>query len=113
MAKNNAFLAKQEEQRRVHMEAAAAVMKQFMCDTLQIAMNEEDGWGKERLARLMKRWGAVYSKYYDALNVTRNAECDVLRDELDRQLKPLCHEDFQWFDFEDRYPDLKKVRYGK
>jgi hypothetical protein len=111
--KPNAYLAKQEELRFAYMEAAEAVMKQFMCDTLQIAANEEFGMGAERLARLIKRWGKIYSEYYPCLNVTRTVEADVLRDKLDRLLKPLCHEDFQWFDFEERYPDLKKVRYGK
>lgn len=111
--KQNALLAKIENERRIYMEAVEAVMKQFMCDTLQIAAQEEFGMGKDRLNRLIKRWGKIYSKYYNCLNVTATVEADVLRDELDRQLKPLCHEDFQWCDFEERYPDLKRVRYGK
>ena len=109
--KQNAYLAKQEELRFAYMEAAEAVMKQFMCDTLQIAANEEFGMAKDRLCRLIKRWAEIYRKYYPCLNVSRTVEADVLRDELDRQLKPLCHEDFEWCDFEQRYPDLKKVRY--
>jgi hypothetical protein len=111
--KQNAYLAKMEEKRQLYMEATAAVMKQFMCDTLQIAANEEFGWAAERLGRLIKRWGAVFSKYYPGLNPSSGPEADVLRDELDRQLKPLCHKDFKWCDFDERYPDLKKVRYGK
>ena len=113
MKKPNAYLAKQEEQRHLYMAATEAVMKQFMCDTLQIAAQEEFGMGKERLGRLIKRWGAVYSEYYPCLNPSSGPEADVLRDKLDRQLEPLCREDFKWCDFEERYPDLKKVRYGK
>ncbi len=111
--KKSGFLKKQEQERALYIEATEAIMKQFMCDTLQIAAQEEFGMGKERLGRLIKRWGAIFSRYYDCLNANSSAEADVLRDELDRQLRPLCHEDFKWCDFEERYPDLKRVRYGK
>lgn len=111
MSKQSGYLAKQAQIQRAYIEAAEAVMKQLMCDTLQIAMSEEFGFGQERIERLVRKWGEIYSKYYPCLNATSSAESDVLRDKLDKQLIPLCSPNFQFCGFEERYPDLKKVKY--
>ena len=77
--KQNAYLAKQANLRKVYTDATETVMRQFMIDTIQIAAAEEFGFGADRIERLIKRWGAIYSKYYPALNATSSAEADVLR----------------------------------
>ena len=109
--KQNAYLAKQANLRKVYTDATETVMRQFMIDTIQIAAAEEFGFGADRIERLIKRWGAVYSKYYPALNATSSDEADVLRYKLDMEIKPLISENFLFEPFEKRYPDLKKVRY--
>lgn len=112
MAKQqNAYLAKQANLRKVYTDATETVMRQFMIDTIQIAAAEEFGFGADRIERLIKRWGAIYSKYYPALNATSSDEADVLRYKLDMEIKPLISENFLFEPFEKRYPDLKKVRY--
>ena len=97
--------------RKVYTDATETVMRQFMIDTIQIAVAEEFGFGADRIERLIKRWGAIYSKYYPALNATSSDEADVLRYKLDMEIKPLISENFLFEPFEKRYPDLKKVRY--
>ena len=109
--KQNAYLAKQANLRKVYTDATETVMRQFMIDTIQIAAAEEFGFGADRIERLIKRWGAIYSKYYPALNATSSAEADVLRYKLDMEIKPLISENFLFEPFEKRYPDLKKVKY--
>ena len=109
--KQNAYLAKQANLRKVYTDATETVMRQFMIDTIQIAAAEEFGFGADRIERLIKRWGAVYSKYYPALNATSSDEADVLRYKLDMEIKPLISENFLFEPFEKRYPDLKKVKY--
>ena len=109
--KPNAYLAKQANLRKVYTDATETVMRQFMIDTIQIAAAEEFGFGADRIERLIKRWGAIYSKYYPALNATSSDEADVLRYKLDMEIKPLISENFLFEPFEKRYPDLKKVKY--
>lgn len=109
--KQNAYLAKQANLRKVYTDATETVMRQFMIDTIQIAAAEEFGFGADRIERLIKRWGAIYSKYYPALNATSSDEADVLRYKLDMEIKPLISENFLFEPFEKRYPDLKKVKY--
>lgn len=111
MAKKSGYLQKQALIQRVYIEAAEAVMKQFMVDTLQIAINDEFGFGPERLERLVKKWGEVYSKYYPCLNASSSSEADYQREKLDEELRGLLPEGFDWLDFETRYPDLKRIKY--
>lgn len=109
--KQNAYLAKQENLRKVYADAAETVMRQFMIDTMQIAVSEEFGFGADRIERLIVKWGEIYTKYYPCLNATSSDEADVLRYKLDTEIKPLISERFAYLPFEERYPDLKKVRY--
>ena len=109
--KQNAYLAKQENVRKAYSMAAETVMKQFMLDTMMIAISEEFGFGADRIERLIKRWGRIYTEYYPCLNATSSDEADVLRYKLDMEIKPLISENFLFEPFEKRYPDLKKVKY--
>lgn len=109
--KPNAYLAKQENVRKAYSMAAETVMKQFMLDTMMIAISEEFGFGADRIERLIKRWGKIYTEYYPCLNATSSDEADVQRYKLDEQIKPLISATFAYEPFEKRYPDLKKVKY--
>lgn len=109
MGKND-LLKRQKEQRQIYINATEAVTKQFMLDTLQATLHDE-GWGYERVKRLTEKWGAKYSAYYQALNA-KNVEADYLRECLDRELKHLIRDHQEFYPFEERYPEIKKITYG-
>ena len=107
----NAFLQKQQIMIKVYVDATEAIMKQFMVDTLQIAIHEEFGFGYDRIERLTKAWGEKYSEFYKCLG-TQDAEADYLRECLDRQLKEVIGDKMELINFEERYPDIKKIKTG-
>ena len=110
MAKNG-YLQKQQIRLQVYVEATEAIMKQFMVDTLQLAIHEEFGWGYDRIERLTKAWGAKYSEFYPCLG-TKDQEADYLRECLDRQLKEVIRDHMELIPFKERYPEIKEIRTG-
>lgn len=104
------YLEREQAKRQVYLDAAEAVMKQFMVDTLQCTLHDE-GWGYDRVKALTEKWGAKYSAYYPALNA-KNVEADYLRECLDRELRHMIRDRQEFYDFGKRYPELKEITYG-
>lgn len=84
------YLEREQAKRQVYLDAAEAVMKQFMVDTLQCTLRDE-GWGYDRVKALTEKWGAKYSAYYPALNA-KNVEADYLRECLDLELRHMIRD---------------------
>ena len=109
--KQSGFMEKQLAMRQALMDATERVTQQLMMDTLQITLHEF-GWGYDRIMKLTKAWADAYNHYHDTLDV-KNVEADVLRVHLDRELADILKGHQDLIPFEERYPEIKEITYGK
>ena len=79
----NAYLARQKAEKDAFMHIVERMVKQYMIDTLQITLNQEFGWGFDRIMRLMAVWEDTREEFRPALN-PRDPECDVMQEHIDR-----------------------------
>ena len=110
--KQSGFMAKQLAMRQALMDATERVTQQLMMDTLQIVLHNELGFGYDRIMRITKAWGCEYNHYHDVFNA-KHAEADVLRVHLDRELADILKGHQNLIPFEERYPEIKEITYGR
>ena len=110
--KQSGFMAKQLAMRQALIDATERVTQQLMMDTLQIVLHNELGFGYDRIMRITKAWGNEYNHYHDVFNV-KHAEADVLRVHLDRELADILKGRQELIPFEERYPEIKEITYGR
>ena len=110
--KQSGYMEKQLAMRQALIDATERVTQQLMMDTLQIVLHNELGFGYERIMRITKAWGSEYNHYHDVFNV-KHAEADVLRVHLDRELTDILKGRQELIPFEERYPEIKEIAYGK
>ena len=110
--KQSGFMAKQLAMRQALIDATERVTQQLMMATLQIVLHNELGFGYDRIMRITKAWGSEYNHYHDVFNV-KHAEADVLRVHLDRELADILKGHQDLITFEERYPEIKEIAYGK
>ena len=110
--KQSGFMAKQLAMRKALIDATERVTQQLMMDTLQIVLHNELGFGYDRIMRITKAWGSEYNHYHDVFNV-KHAEADVLRVHLDRELADILKGRQELIPFEERYPEIKEITYGR
>lgn len=112
MAKRSGFLMRQEQQSRRTADAAQRLMIQYMMDSLQMTLHQTDGWGYDRIMRLCDAWKNVREEYSPAIN-PGNPEADVYQEHMDRVMRQIIRDKQDLIPFEARYPELKKVSYGR
>ena len=105
-------MAKQLAMRQALIDATERVTQQLMMDTLQIVLHNDLGFGYDRIMRITKAWGSEYNHYHDVFNV-KHAEADVLRVHLDRELTDILKGRQELIPFEERYPEIKEITYGR
>lgn len=110
--KQSGYMAKQLAMRQALIDATERVTQQLMMDTLQIVLHNELGFGYDRIMRITKAWGSEYNHYHDVFNV-KHAEADVLRVHLDRELADILKGHQELIPFEERYPEIKEITYGR
>lgn len=98
MPKQSGFLQRQQQIQNNVMRAAETLAKQYMLDTLQIAANRAFGFGYDRQSALLDVWESVRREYKAA---------------LDRALREIVKDHQPFFPFQERYPELKKIKYGR
>ena len=106
----NAWIEKQKAAKNAVMHSAENLTKQYMLDTLCIAIHESEGWGYDRIMRLLSAWKRTMDEYRLALNPSNN-EADVAQEHLDREIKRIISGKQEFFPFYERYPDIVKVKY--
>lgn len=104
-----AFAQKYADQK---IRAAQMLMCQYMVDTLQIALHQTEGWGYDRIMRLCNAWTQVRREYSPSMNPS-NPEAGVYQEHMDRVMRQIIRDKQDLIPFEARYPELKKVRYGR
>lgn len=112
MAKQSAYLRRREAELDATFNAGAAMAMQFAMDTLQMALHQTEGWGYDRIMRITHNWVAVQREYKPALDC-RNPEADVRQEHMDRVLAEIISGKAELIRFPDRYPNAKKIKYGR
>ena len=110
MANKNAYLQKRELEQQAWTRVAERLTEQYMTDTLQMLLHQKYGWGYDRIMELTEDWREVLEEYRPALN-SKNVECDVYREHMDRAMKQILRGQAEIIPCEERYHELKKVRY--
>lgn len=104
------YLTRQAEQRNRDAHTFEAVTRQLMLDTLQITLHKHFGFGFDRILKASLAWADIYNHYYDVMDL-KNPECDVLREHLDEELRDIIKDRQRFADFDERYPEIKKITY--
>ena len=112
MAKQSGMIAFAEQFAQAKVEAAQRLISQYMTDTLQMTLHQTEGWGYERIMRLTEAWQQTQKEYTPALN-SNDPAADVRQEHMDRVLAQIINGKAELIPFPDRYPDLKKIKYGR
>lgn len=112
MAKQSGYLQRRNAELDVAFLAGAAMAAQFAVDTLQMTMHQQEGWGYTRIMRVTHEWMEIQREYKSALNC-KDPEADVRQVHMDRVLAEIINGKAELIPFPARYPDLKKIKYGR
>nr|DAK55284.1 MAG TPA: hypothetical protein [Caudoviricetes sp.] len=110
--KQSGMIAFAERYAKNKVEAAQLLMIQYMADTLQMTLHQTEGWGYDRIMRLCAAWKETRQEYSAAIDPS-NPEADVYQEHMDRVLAEIINGKQELFPFSQRYPELKKIKYGK
>ena len=110
MGKQSGFLQRQQQIQNNVMHAAEVLTKQFMVDTLQIALHKDFGWGYDRQLQLLEAWRKRREEYRPALD-PKDPEADVAQEHMDTAIRQIIGGRQEFYPFYERYPDLKKIKY--
>lgn len=106
----NAYLARQKAEKEALMHITERLVKQYMVDTLQITLNRTEGWGFDRVMRLMDNWEETREEFRPALT-PRDPECDVCQEHIERILMQIAKGKMEFIPWDERYSELRKVKY--
>ena len=113
MAKQSGFLKRQAESQEDMSMKIQLTNRQFMIDTLQIALREDFGWGFDRIMKLTNAWENRRREYTPAID-PRHVMCDVAQEHMQRVFEDICaYKQMKPHSFKERYPYLKGVRYDR
>lgn len=112
MAKQSGFMLRQQQIQNQIMHAAEVLAKQFMMDTVQITLHKCFGWGYDRQMQFLLAWEKTRAEYRAALN-PKDPEADVAQEHLDRAISEILAGRVDLIPFAERYPELKKITYGR
>lgn len=112
MAKQSAYLQRRDAELNAAFNAGAVVAAQFAVDTLQMTMHQQEGWGYDRIMRITQAWLETQREYKPALNC-KDPAADVCQEHMDRVMAQIISGKQELIPFAERYPELKKVRYGR
>lgn len=109
--KQSGMIAFAERYAKNKVETAQLLMIQYMADTLQMTIHETEGWGYDRIKRLCQNWKKTRDQYSPAIN-PKDPAADVMQEHMDRVLAQIINGKQELFSFDQRYPELKKIKYG-
>ena len=112
MAKTSGMQAYAERYAQARVESAKRLISQYMIDTLQMTLHQTEGWGYDRIMRLTEAWEQTQREYTPALN-SNDPAADVMQEHMDRVMAQIISGKQELIPFAERYPELKKVKYGR
>lgn len=107
----NAFLAKQAAVRQAYVEASENITRQMMVDSMIVVLNEEFGFGYDRIKRTMDALIQRYDAYHAALE--GGPEADYTQEKIDAALRRIVRDREPFHPFAERYPEIKAITYDK
>ena len=111
MGKTSGMQRYAEQYAQAKVEATQRMISQYMIDTLQMTLHQTEGWGYERIMRLTEAWEQTQKEYTPALN-SGNSAADVMQEHMDRVMLQIIGYKQELRPFAERYPELRKVKYG-
>ena len=112
MAKISGMQRYAEQYAQAKLQAAQLMMIQYMIDTLQMTLHQTEGWGYDRIMRLTEAWHDVREEYSAAINPSDPA-ADVMQEHMDRVMVQIINGKQELIPFASRYPELKRIKYGR
>ena len=112
MAKQSGMIAFAEQFAQAKVDAAQRLTSQYMIDTIQMTLHQTEGWGYDRIMRLTEAWQQTQKEYTPALN-SNDPAADVMQEHMDRVLAEIISGKAELIRFPDRYPNAKKIKYGR
>lgn len=112
MTRKSGTLSYAEQLAKREAAKASQIMIQYMTDTLQITIHQTEGWGYDRIMRLCGAWSKIQKEYCLAID-DKDPSSDVYREHMDRVMLEIIGKKQDLIPFDSRYPELKKVKYGK
>lgn len=110
MSKQSGFIAKQAAEIDNAMRTAERITRQFDIDTLQATLRRcKLKLGYKRIMEITELWKEVRLEYKDC--ILQTPETDVARHHLQAELLDIAKEPALVSEFEDRYPELRRVTY--
>lgn len=111
--RQSGFLLRQEQQKEDLLQKGQGIIIQYMVDTLQMTMRTEYGWGYDRIMKLTEKWRETRMEHKDAIEPHKKM-ADVKQEHMQRVFEDICaNKKIAPIPFNDRYPNLKKIRYDK
>lgn len=115
MAPKNGFAAQIESEKQIAFEIGWSIGWQQAMDFVAVALNDPDVMGKgvmggERIDKVLHYAQQLQGDYKLAFK-PKDPEADVWQERLDALQRRIYKDKFQ--PFEERYPDLRKIRYVK
>lgn len=104
------FLARQRAERQAYIEASERVTRQLMVDCMMLVLNDEFGFGYDRIKRVMNAMEEKYNLYHDALD--GGPEADYFQEKLDEAISRIMRDREKFYPFRERYPEIKEITYG-
>ena len=112
MAKISGMQRYAEQYAQAKLQAAQLMMIQYMTDTLQMTLHQTEGWGYDRIMRLTEAWHDIREEYSAAINPS-NPDADVMQEHMDRVMVQIINGKQELIPFGSRYPELKRIKYGR
>lgn len=100
MAKQSAFLARQEARTQAILAEQRRMVIQQCCDMVMIAAHEAFGFGPERLHRLLLAYQDTWDEYA-TMTLEDAVDMEYTKHRVDEALKSICGDWFQ--PWEERY----------
>lgn len=107
----NAYLEKQRATQQEYIRVSERVTRQLMVDCMMVVLNEEFGFGYDRIRRVVDALIVRYDQYHDALD--GGPEADYLQEKLDEAISRIMKDRERFYTFRERYPDIKAISYGR
>lgn len=113
MSKQSGYMKRQEAKQEDMSMKIQMITRQFMVDTLQIALREDKGWGFDRIMELTDLWEKRRKEYSPAID-PRHKMCDVKQEHMQRVFRDICaSKKIEPMSFKERYPYLKDIDYNR
>lgn len=113
----NGYLQRQSAQTQAYIQATCDIYSQWVHDHACLALHEEFGFGPDRLKRFREALGKSLIEYDLALSSSKDpveaGKIDELRGKLDNAMRQLVPEGEAFYAFEERYPEVQKLGYGR